>query len=169
MKSRFLALLLLLGLAIAGPAGAAVTANNFVTPQLPNNGSCTFVQGTDTAGTFKTCYTGGANGSKILAIIVSSNDTVGHPIEIAVSTSTTAHCSPISNCVWFEGFSVFGSANFQSTASDFLNTVTAGLPTDNDNNHYLILKNNTQTIEATFQTALTASTQVTVYIIAVDF
>ena len=48
---------------LASPAFAAVTANSVVTAQTPNRGVVQFLQGTDSAGTYKTLYTAGTNGS----------------------------------------------------------------------------------------------------------
>ena len=49
----------ILALGIVAVANAAVTPNSYVTPQTPNNGKVQFLQGTDSAGTDKTLYTGG--------------------------------------------------------------------------------------------------------------
>ena len=47
----------ILALGIVVVADAAVTPNSDVTPQTPNNGKVQFLQGTDSAGTYKTLYT----------------------------------------------------------------------------------------------------------------
>ena len=42
--------------------------------QTPKVTTQNFVQGTDSAGTYKTLYTAGANGSKIVACMLTSTD-----------------------------------------------------------------------------------------------
>ncbi|MBV8453691.1 MAG: hypothetical protein JOZ29_15680, partial [Deltaproteobacteria bacterium] len=53
MKRLLVSLIAACGLS-AAPAWAAVTANSVVTAQTPNNSKQNFVQGTDSAGTYKT-------------------------------------------------------------------------------------------------------------------
>src|ERR1700727_2044141 len=55
-------------------AHAATTPNSVVTAQTPNRGVVQFLQGTDSAGTYKTLYTAGANGSKCNAMWSTNND-----------------------------------------------------------------------------------------------
>lgn len=151
--------------------GDAAVTSTPVLVQTPKNGSCTFVQGTDSAGTYKTCYTGGTNGTKIVGIYATSNDTTPHVVTVQLSTSTTAHCSPQSNCLGGPGVSITGAANFNAVVPiNFLSTGNwPGLPFDSDGNPYLYLTGNSQTIEATFQSNLGASTQVSVVVVAADF
>src|SRR5262249_17332419 len=58
----------------ASIAFAAVTPNSAVDPQTPALGLVQFLQGTDSAGAYKTVYTCGSNGSKIVAMVASSSD-----------------------------------------------------------------------------------------------
>ena len=66
--------LTLASLLMASSAFAAVTPNSVVTAQTPNRGITQFLQGTDSAGTYKTVYTAGANGSKITGLFMNNND-----------------------------------------------------------------------------------------------
>ena len=59
---------------VATPALAAVTPNSVVTMQAINRGQVQFLQGTDAAGTYKTIYTAGANGSRCVGLEVNNND-----------------------------------------------------------------------------------------------
>ena len=59
---------------LSGAAEAAGTANSLITAQTPNRGLAQFLQGTDAAGTYKTIYTGGANGSKCFSLFSTNND-----------------------------------------------------------------------------------------------
>jgi len=160
-------------LALAPPSDAALTQNAVVTAQTPNNGKCTFLQGTDVAATYKTCYTGGTNGSKIVGIWVTSNDaSASHLVTVQLSTSTTAHCSPTTTCLGGAAVTIPISAGFANAvpAINMLSpTNWPGLPLDSQGNPYLFLSVATQTIEATFATSLTASDQVSVTIMAADF
>lgn len=81
---------LALSLAFAAfPALATTTANSIVTPQVPNRGIVQFLQGTDSAGTYKTLYTGGANGSKCVGIYATSNDaSASHLVTVQIKVST---------------------------------------------------------------------------------
>lgn len=63
-----LILSLTLALLLMAPAHAATTPNSIITVQTPNRGIVQFLQGTDTAGTYKTIYTAGANGSKMTGL-----------------------------------------------------------------------------------------------------
>src|SRR5437764_301324 len=101
--------------ALAFPLRAAVTTNAVVTTQTPNTNKCTFIQGTDTAGTFKACYTGGTNGSKIKAIWLTSLDTASHVVPIQISNSTSA-CGALTGtstaCFGGPAISITGAANY---------------------------------------------------------
>lgn len=165
-------------LAFAAPyavtrAWAAVSQNLFVTVQTPKNGTVTFVQGTDTAGTYKTLYTGGANGSKIKAIWVTSNDaSAAHLVTVQLSTSTSAHCSPQSNCVGGVAVTIPVNAGFANAVPgvNFMAPANwTGPPVDSDGNPFLYLSGSSQTLEVTFATTLTSSDQIGVTVIAEDF
>ena len=172
MRWRLLGLLVL---AIFGSwaAWAATTQNAIVTTQVPKFSSCTFVQGTDVAGTYKTCYAGGVNGSKIRGIYVSSNDvSAAHLVTVQVSSSSTAHCSPQSNCLGGAAITIpinSGFANGVPSVNAMSPLNWPGLPNDSDANPFLYLTGTSYTIEATFTTALTASTQIAVNVIGEDF
>jgi len=172
MRHWFLALVVVL---FGNLAFAAVS----ITPvfvQTPKAQVTTFVQGTDSAGTYKTIYTGGSNGSKVFAVYVSSTDgTATHLVTVQVSTSTSAHCSPQSGCAPAAAITIPVNAGFTSGTPPVTFLPWAGLPFDSDGNAYLFLQDGTggsghaATLEATFATALTASTQLAVTVIAADF
>lgn len=172
MIRRLLIALAAIGtIAAIGPATAAVS-NNPVYVQTPNRSSTTFVQGTDAAGTYKTIYTGGANGSKIKGVFVTSNDgSASHLVTVQISTSSSAHCSPQSNCLGGAAVTVASNSGFANAtaAVNFMSaTVWPGLPLDSDGNTYFYLKSG-DTLEATYATALTSSTQLAVTVIGEDF
>lgn len=154
------------------PAIAAVTPNSAVMPQAPNTKATTFVQGTDAAGTYKTVYTGGTNGSKIIGIYVTTNDgSAAHLVTIQYSTSTSAHCGT-NSCFGGAAVTVPTSSGFANGAPsvNMLNPANwPGLPVDASGNPYLFLPTSSTTLEATFATALTSSDVINVVVIAADF
>lgn len=152
---------------------AATTPNSIITPQTPNLKAVSFVQGTDVAGTYKTVYAGGTNGSKITALWLTSNDgSASHLINIQISSSSSAHCSPQSGC--YAGMAITlpvnaGFANGAPAVNALSATNWPGLPVDSDGNPYIYLPSTSYTIEMTFTTALTASTDVNGIAIGADF
>ncbi len=168
MKYAGLSLLLL----AAQPAIAA-TVNTPIFPQVLKNVKTCFVQGTDSAGTYKTIYTGDADGSKIVGIWAGTNDDVTHLLTVRHSTSTTDHCATNGTCSSGAAVTLTASSGY-ANGTPVLNvlstTVWPGLPADTDGNPFMFLSDNTQTIEATFATAFsTAGDHVCVNVIASDF
>lgn len=176
MRNRIVALAFALWLLAAqfSPLLAAYSTTP-VFVQTPKLATVAFIQGTDAAGTYKTVYAGAANGpgSKILGIWVTSNDgSASHLVTIQISTSASAHCSPQSNCVGGVAVTIPISSGFANgvPAINMLSpTYWPGLPVDSDGNPYLFLSATTQTIEATYATALTASTQIAITVVAAEF
>ena len=171
---RWLLLLLVL---LAVPVHAAVTPNSYITPQTSKTTTTHFVQGTDTAGTYKTIYVPtSTSGSRIVGIWVTTTDgSLSHLVTVAVSSSTSSHCGTMAtSTTCAPGAAVTVAANSGFAASTpAVNLLTStnwpGLPVDSDGNPYLALSDNTQTIELTFATALTSSTKLSVTVIASDF
>jgi hypothetical protein len=161
-QTRFASVLGLLGILLSGPAFAAVTANSVVTAQTPNNGKQNFIQGTDAAGTYKTIYTAGTNGSKCNGISVANDDaSATHVITFeVVNGANTYHYSTFTT-------SSPASGSY-STANALSSTNWAGLPVDSDGNPYLQLVNG-DVLKATFATALTASDEIDVFAPCADF
>lgn len=146
------------------PAWAAVTANSVVTAQTPNNGKQNFVQGTDSAGTYKTLYTAGANGSKCNSVVAATNDgTAQHVLTFEIVnggtsyplSSFTSTLAPTNNTT-YATMNVISSTNFP------------GLSVDSDGNPYILLVSG-DTLKATFATALTSSDQIEMYAACADF
>lgn len=163
LLAAFFALLFLTG---------ATTPNSVVTPQTPNIGKQQFLQGTDTAGTYKTAYTGGTNGSKIVAIWVTSNDpSATHLVTWQISSSTSAHCSPGTSCFGGAAVTIPVSAGFANGAPA-INLMAQGYwpgPVDSDGNPFFYLPSNSHTVEATYATALTSAAWINVVVVAADF
>lgn len=156
LRRRLLAGVAAVALLGSGVGEAAVTANSIVTAQTPNRGIVQFLQGTDTAGTYKTLYTAGANGSVCKAIWENNNDaSATHLITIQVVNSTVKYGGVSFTTTSNEGFAS-GTNPFAVFSNPGKAGVWPGLPTDQNNNQYLFLANG-DTLQATFATALTAS------------
>lgn len=158
--------------ALCGPLGAA-TVNTPIFPQVLKNTRTCFVQGTDAAGTYKTIYTGDADGSKVVGIWAGTNDDVSHLFTVRHSTSTTDHCATNGTCGSGAAVTLAATSGYAAgvPVHNMISTTNwPGLPTDTDGNPFMFLNDATQTLEATFATAFsTAGEHVCVNVIASDF
>jgi hypothetical protein len=161
---------LLIAFSLALMAAPAWGASAPIFPGSVKSQHTSFVEGTDSAGTYKTIYTGGASGSKIIAIIVTTTDTTAqHSVQLQYSDSTTDHCATATTCAPLaETTPELGAGFGGDDPSNLLDNIN-GIPLDSDGNDFFFLKDNTDTLEATFATALTAGTRVNVTVLAVDF
>jgi hypothetical protein len=171
MRMRTLLWLALVTLICGSVPSLAAVVNTPVFTQVPKMQGTTFVQGVDAAGTYKTLYTGDADGTKVTGIWVTSNDPSATHL-VTVQLGTTSTCATQSNC--YGGTSVTiavnsGFANGAPAVNLLSPSVWPGLPTDSDGNPYIYLSSASQAIQATYATALTASTQLSVTVIASDF
>lgn len=155
---------ILAGLPWMGAAQSAVTANSVITPQTPNRGIVQFLQGTDVAGTYKTLYTAGSNGSKCWGMYLTSDDATAHVITIQVTNGgiryggvaiTTSTTTP-------------GYANAAPAVAPMSQSNWPGLALDSDGNPYLMMISG-DTLQATFATALTSSTRINLVATCADF
>lgn len=150
--------------ALALPAHAAVTPNSIVTAQTPNRGIVQFLQGTDTAGVYKTLYTGGANGSKCFGMQMTNNDaSATHLVTVQIVNATVKYGGTALTSVSSAGF-VSGTPP-QSLMTP---TVWPGLPVDGNGNPFIYLASG-DTIQATFATALTSTDVLNIQNQCVDF
>lgn len=148
----------------AMPALAAVTPNSPVTAQTPNRGVVQFLQGTDSAGTYKTLYTGGSNGSDVIGIYVTNND---------ASATHLVTCEVVNSTV------KYGGAAFTTVESaGYANAVPAqnlmapynwpGLPQDSRGNPVLRLISG-DTLQCTFATSLTTTDKINLVAVTADY
>jgi hypothetical protein len=159
-----LALLALCVVLPARDALPAVTANSIITAQTPNRGIVQFLQGTDTAGTYKTLYTAGANGSMCFGMWSTNNDpSATHVITVQIVNAAVKYGGVALLSIVSAGFATGVPAqNLMSAA------VWPGLPVDSNSNPYIVLASG-DTIQATFATALTASDVLNIVTFCVDY
>jgi hypothetical protein len=151
-------------LAAIGSVQAATTPNSIITPQIINRGVVQFLQGTDSAGTYKTLYTSGSNGSRCYAMVMNNNDaTTTHLITVQIVNATVKYGGTALTTVLSAGF-VNGTA-----PQPIMNpTNWPGLPVDQYGNSYIELVSG-DTIQATFGTTLTTSDVINLYTSCSDF
>jgi hypothetical protein len=167
MMRKIIVLTLALAALIALPARdalPAVTANSIVTAQTPNRGIVQFLQGTDTAGTYKTLYTAGANGSMCFGMWSTNNDAgATHLITVQIVNSAVKYGGTALTSVSSAGFANAVPAQNLMSAANW-----PGLPVDSNSNPYMVLASG-DTIQATFATALTASDVLNIVTFCVDY
>jgi hypothetical protein len=162
MKRSLIAASILL--VAAHTSTASPTANSVITPQTPNRGIAQFLQGTDVAGTYKTLYTAGSNGSKCFAAWATNNDpSATHLITLQVVNTTVKYGGMSLTSVVNAGFA--NGAPAQNLMSP---TIWPGLPVDSDGNPFIMLASG-DTLQATFATALTASAVINLDAVCSDF
>jgi hypothetical protein len=161
---RFLAGILAATLVLIGTAFAATTPNSIVTAQTIRRGIVQFLQGTDVAGTYKTLYTAGANGSKCFGMVETNNDaSATHVVTVQVFNAT----------VGYGGTAIITASNdgYVNTAPPkamMTPAVWPGLPIDSNGNPFIYLVSG-DTLQATFATAITSMDWVNIYVNCVDF
>ena len=145
-------------------ADAAVTANSLVSPQTPNRGIVQFLQGTDVAGTYKTVYTAGSNGSRCNALWLTTSDgTATHLMNIQVVNSAVKYGGTAVTTTLGAGFLTgIPPINIMSP------TNWPGLPLDQYGNPYLQLISG-DTLQVTYTTALTSTTVINLVASCSDF
>lgn len=138
-----------------------------VLPQTPKITPQQFVQGTDSAGTYKTIFTAGSNGSKITAILVNTTDgTATHLLTLRLNRSSTGY--PIINYTLPINSGGDGSAASIDLLAGGPSSLLQGLPIDNDGQKFLFLESG-DTLEVTFATALTAGKNIYVVTVGAHF
>lgn len=149
---------------LSSVAFAAPTANSIITPQTPTRGIVQFLQGTDTAGTYKTLYTAGSNGSRCNALWSTNNDpSATHLLTVQIVNTAVKYGGVSITTAVNQGF-----ANAVAPMNLLSPTNWPGLPLDTAQNPYLQLASG-DTLQATFATALTASDVVNIVASCQDY
>jgi hypothetical protein len=125
--------------------------------QLPKITPVTF-SNSDSANTKKTVHTAGADGSKIVAVVATSTDTVARTAQLWLTRSGTSYL--LGSKVVAAGAGTDGAA----ASADLLDEALVPLPLDNDGQPYLFVEVN-DTLQVSF-TAQIASTK-NAYVVAI--
>jgi hypothetical protein len=145
-------------------AMAATTPNSLVTPQTPSRGVVRFLQGTDSAGTLKTIYTAGANGSRCYGLFMTNSDnSTTHLVNVYLTNAGFSVNGPAVTTVLAAGVAAGVAPQPLMTS-----TVWPALPVDQYNNPYVQMVSG-DTLQATFATVLSTSAQITMYAVCNDF
>lgn len=139
----------------------AVTA----TPALPQAPKSFKVQILPTdASALKTIAAGGANGTKITAIMVASTDTSARDVQIGITKSSVFYILATKTIP-------LSSGNIAGTpAVNLLNlTDMPGLPIDADGQPYLFLSDANDALQAKSLTTVTAAKEIDINAIGADF
>jgi len=161
---RVMGFLALLGAFLVGSSWAAVTPNSPVFMQTPTVGKVQFVQGTDSAGTYKTLYTAGTNGARCNAMWLTTDDgTATHLVTVQVVSGGIRWGGVAALTLVSQGF-----ASGTPALNLLAPTLWPGLPLDSDGNPYIQLATG-DTLQATYTTALTAATRINVIVSCGEF
>ena len=166
MRRRFAAFAVLAAVSLLAdsPNAMAAVTSTPVFLQAAKLGVVQFLQGTDVAGTYKTLYTAGSNGSRCSAIVATSSDgSAAHLLTLQIVRSTIKYGGTAVNVAVSSGFAA-GSPPVNLMSS----TNWAGLPVDSNGNPFLHLQSG-DTLQATFATALTSSTVINVIAVCGDY
>lgn len=133
-----------------------------VIAQVPKNSKVQILPA-DASG-LKTIWTGGANGTKITAIIATSNDTATRDVQIGITTAA----------VFFPLATITLAINAGQVAGtpavNLLDpAIMKGLPIDSDGNPYLFLSGAGDTLQIKSLTTVTAAKEIDVTAIGADF
>lgn len=135
--------------------------------QTPKITPQSFIQGTDAAGTLKTLFTAGANGSKISAVLCNTTDgTATHLLTLYLTRSAVDY--PIINYTLPINVGGDGSTASIDLLAGGPSNLLAGLPIDNDGQKYILMESG-DTLRATFATALTAGKAIYMHTIGGNF
>jgi hypothetical protein len=114
----------------------AVTPNSLILPQKPRTGRAytgNLVDG------FKTFFTPGPNGSKIIGITFSQNDSVTHTAQIGVLRGGVVYILGTASVGAYTGWD-YNQALLRNVCDGMNPKVIGGLPVDEDGNRYLLLQ-----------------------------
>lgn len=140
---------------------AALTPNNFITPQIPTNGKVHF-SSTDTPGTVRTLYVAGQNGSRCYSAYSTNADSVLHALTLQITNSGQGYGG---TTIQTSASAGFGGSTTQSLMDA---TTWPGLPIDQYGNPYIQLIFG-DTLTLTFGTSITGGTFINIVIICSDF
>jgi hypothetical protein len=129
-----------------------VTPNSAITIQTPTLATVQFLQGSDPALTYKTLVTGTTNGTKVMGMYMTCNDTTAHVVTVQIKVGA----------VYYGGMSITTGTTTPGFATGVppINMMSAanwpGLPVDWQGNPFLFLPLN-NLISVTFATAFSGA------------
>lgn len=132
-----------------------------VFPQTPNGGHVQILPADASA--LKTLYTAATNGSKVTAVIATSNDTTARDLTIGITRSSVFYPLGTITCAINAG---------QVAGTPALNlldpSVIKGLPVDNDGQVYIFLVSG-DTLQVKSLTTVTTAKEIDLSCVAADF
>jgi hypothetical protein len=131
-------------------------------PQTPKSAKVQILNADASA--LKTIYTGGANGSKITAVIATSSDTSNRDVTIGISRSGTFF--PLATITVPL---TAGQAAGVSAVNLLDPTIMKGLPVDNDGQVYIYLSDATDLLQAKALTTVTTAKEIDINSFGADF
>jgi hypothetical protein len=171
---KFWAILACLVELAMGSARAATTPNSVVTPQTMKRGIVQFVQGTDAAGTYKTLYTAGTDGSRCVGLQSTNNDgSATHLLTFQIVNGGLKYGGASVTTISNAGFANGTPPQLITKVPSYSPWIAATglpvwpLPEDSDGNAYIQMVTG-DTLQVTFATNLTASTLINVYVSCAD-
>ena len=139
----------------------AVTATP-VFVQTPKNGNVQILPAD--ASNLKTIYTGGANGSKIIGLYVTSSDTSARDVQFGITVGGVFYPLYTSTIAITAG---------QVAATPSVNLLdpskAVGLPVDSDGNPFIFLASASYTLQIKSLTTVTAAKEIDISCFAADF
>ncbi len=175
---KFLAFLALVALALVGPvftailmyqAGAATTPNSIITPQTMQRGVVQFLTA-DAAGTYKTLYTAGTDGSRCVGLQTTNSDgSAAHVLTFQIVNTAVKYGGVTITTVLNAGFANGTPPQIITKVPSYSPWIPATglpiwpLPEDSDGNAYIQMVSG-DTLQVTYATAITAAAAINVYI-----
>ncbi len=133
-----------------------------VFPQTPNNGKVQIARSDGLA--TKSIYTGGANGSKVFAVIGASTSTGSIDVQFSIIRSGTTYL--MGTQTFTTGAGASGSV---PSVNVFGSTQIPGLPIDSDNNPFLFLKDASDVLSCAALSTVATATFITLTAFVADF
>lgn len=142
----------------------ALSSNSVVLPQVPRIEPQNFVEGVDVAGTLKTIFTPGANGSKVVGVVATSRDNaLAHTVLLYLTRSGTDYLLGTVSVAAEAGH------NGAVPGADIMDpAMNPGLPLDADGQPYILLEPD-DLLKATFGTGLTSGKRMDLVTVGADF
>lgn len=131
-------------------------------PQTPKSGKTTITSTYASAAT--SIYTGGSNGSKIVAVTASSCDTSNRDVMLGIANGGTFY--PLGTATVT---ALAGQASSVVAVNLLDPTIICGLPVDNDGQVYLLLTSSLDVLQAKSLTTVTSSLNLYINSIGADW